>query len=140
VPLDPYLGPCRVVDATEADGLVTVADIEAALEGGVQRLLVRTYRITPRTWDNHFTAIAPEVITAIAEAGGMLIGTDTPSLDPMTSKTMDAHRAVKACGLAILEGLVLDAVPEGDYELIALPLKLADLDAAPVRAILRSLT
>ena len=66
-----------------------------------------------------------------------LAGTDTPSLDPQESKTLDAHHAVRRHGMAILEGLVLDDVPPGDYELIALPLKLATLDASPVRAILR---
>ena len=69
----------------------------------------------------------------------MLIGVDTPSLDAQSSKTMAAHKAVAAHNMAILEGLVLDDVPEGDYELIALPLKLAGLDASPVRAILRAI-
>ena len=58
-----------------------------------------------------------------------LIGIDTPSLDPQESKTMDAHHRVRAHRMAILEGIVLDDVPPGDYELIALPLKFATLDA-----------
>ena len=66
-----------------------------------------------------------------------LIGLDAPSLDPEDSKTMDAHHAVRAADMRILEGLVLDDVPPGDYELIALPLRLAGLDSSPVRAILR---
>jgi arylformamidase len=52
---------------------------------------------------------------------------------------MDAHHRIRTHRMAILEGLVLDAVPPGDYELIALPLKLATLDASPVRAVLRAL-
>lgn len=68
-----------------------------------------------------------------------LIGVDTASLDPETSKTLDAHHAVQRRGLSILEGLVFDDVDAGDYELIALPLKLVGLDAAPVRAVLRTL-
>ena len=67
----------------------------------------------------------------------ILIGVDAPSLDPETSKTMDAHQAVRAAGMHILEGLVLDDVEAGDYELIALPLKISGVDASPVRAILR---
>ena len=68
-----------------------------------------------------------------------MIGVDAPSLDPEDSKTMDAHHAVRDAGMRILEGLVLDDVPSGDYELIALPLKLVGLDASPVRAVLREL-
>jgi arylformamidase len=69
----------------------------------------------------------------------VLIGTDTPSLDPETSKTMDAHHALRRADMRVLEGLLLDHVPAGDYELIALPLALAGFDAAPVRAVLRTL-
>jgi len=46
---------------------------------------------------------------------------------------------VRRLGLRVLENLVLDDVPEGDYELIALPLKLMQADASPVRAVLRKL-
>ncbi len=138
VDLSFYLGPCLLADVTSADRLIRPADIAAALDGTVERLLLKTYTQTPlNQWDNHFTAVAPETIDALAAAGVRLIGTDTPSLDPQTSKTMDAHHAVRRAGMAILEGLVLDAVPADRYELIALPIKLANLDAAPVRAVLR---
>ncbi|KGW36751.1 kynurenine formamidase [Burkholderia pseudomallei MSHR733] len=75
----------------------------------------------------------------LAAHGVRLVGIDTPSLDPQESKTMDAHRRIRAHRMAILEGLVLDEIAAGDYELIALPLKFATLDASPVRAVLRAL-
>jgi arylformamidase len=68
-----------------------------------------------------------------------LVGIDSPSIDPQNSKTMDAHKAVLTADMRILEGLVLDSVPAGRYELIALPLPIAGGDASPVRAILREL-
>ena len=68
-----------------------------------------------------------------------LVGIDTASIDPADSKTLDSHQVICRRGLRVLENLVLDAVPEGDYELIALPLKLVQADASPVRAVLRSL-
>ena len=61
------------------------------------------------------------------------------SIDPATSKTLDSHQAIRRLGLRVLENLVLDDVPEGDYELIALPLRLTTADASPVRAVLRDL-
>ena len=138
VDLSFYLGPCLLLDVTGAGRLVRPADIAPALTHPAERLLLKTYRKTPLDqWDDSFTAIAPETIEAIAAAGYRLIGTDTPSLDPQTSKSMEAHHAVRRNGMAILEGLVLDAVPAGRYELIALPIKFANLDAAPVRAVLR---
>jgi arylformamidase len=119
---------------------VTPRDIEAQLAGTPPRVLLRTYDSAPQqAWDPEFPAIAPETIALLATEGVILVGTDAASLDPQDSKTLDAHHAVRRHGLAILEGIVLDAVPPGDYELIALPLKLAGMDASPVRAILRAL-
>jgi arylformamidase len=139
VELTPYLGPCRVIHCI---GVKTVRpeDVEARLDGVPPRVLLRTYASAPRqAWDPAFPAIAPETIALLAARGVILIGTDAASLDPQDSKTLDAHHAVRRHGLAILEGVVLDEVPPGDYELIALPLKLAGMDASPVRAILRAL-
>jgi arylformamidase len=102
--------------------------------------LIRTYAAAPQgAWDPVFCAVAPELIDWFADQGGILIGIDTPSLDPQDSKTMDAHNRVAARDMRILEGLVLDAVEPGRYELIAPPLKLTGLDAAPVRAVLREI-
>jgi arylformamidase len=136
--LERYLGPCRVVHALGARPLVEPEHVAGALGPGVVRLLIRTYRQNPvERWDPEFCAVAPATIELLAARGVRLVGIDTPSLDPQDSKTMDAHKAVRRHGLSILEGLVLDAVEPGDYELIALPLALAELDAAPVRAVLR---
>ncbi len=139
VPLDAYLGPCRVIHCVGVTR-VEPAHVRDALDGTPPRVLLRTYARMPQgAWDDRFAAVAPETIELLAAHGVRLIGTDTASLDPQTSKTMDAHRTVGRHGLAILEGLVLDDVPAGDYELIALPLKFATLDASPVRAVLRNL-
>lgn len=140
VDLEAYLGPCRVVDVTGAGPLVTPERVAPALEDDPARVLLRTYARRPAEgWDGAFTALHPDTVDLLAARGVRLVGTDAPSLDPEPSKTMDAHRRALARGVAILEGLVLDEVPPGDYELIALPLKLVDLEAAPVRAVLREL-
>lgn len=140
VPLDVYLGPCRVVHCLGCGPLVLPRHLEGRLDNLPERVLLRTYRQAPlSTWDPDFSAVAKETVELLARHGVRLIGIDTPSLDPQQSKTMDAHNAVARHGLAILEGIVLDEVAEGDYELIALPLRFAHLDASPVRAILRPL-
>jgi arylformamidase len=141
VDLSVYLGPCRLIDVRGAGARIEPADVAGALERVPTRVLLRTYEAFPHVaWDSDFTAIAPATIDLLADHGVRLIGVDTASLDPETSKTMDAHRRVAARGMAILEGLVLTAPPPGDYELIALPLPLVGLDASPVRAVLRELS
>lgn len=140
VGLTPYIGVARLIDLRGCGPVVTPDMVAPALAMPCARLLVRTYNRFPHQhWEPAFMTVAAETIGLLATHGVLLIGIDSPSLDPQESKTMDAHLAVKAAGMAILEGLVLDDVPTGDYELIALPLKLAGLDAAPVRAILRDL-
>lgn len=136
-PLEAYIGPCILLDVRHAEGRVELDDLDWAALEGAERVLLRTFDRFPHDrWDSNFTAIAPEVIVRLREIGVRLIGTDAPSLDPETSKTMDAHHEVRIGGLAILEGLILDGVEEGRYQLVALPLRIAGADASPVRAVL----
>lgn len=138
--LDPYLGPCVVIDASAAGTRVEERDCDWAAIKGHERVLIRTYRSFPHhRWDPHFKAIAPRVVERLGALGVRLIGVDTPSLDPQTCKSMQAHHQVRAANMRILEGLVLENVPCASYELIALPLAIAGADASPVRAILREL-
>ncbi|HEY2177635.1 MAG TPA: arylformamidase [Caulobacteraceae bacterium] len=140
VELDAYVGPCRLIDARDQGPAIGAVFVQRAVTAPPPRVLFRTYERFPHeAWSSDFTAIEAGAIAALAALGVKLVGLDSPSLDPQDSKTMDAHKAVLAAGMRVLEGLVLDDVPPGDYELIALPLKLAGLDASPVRAVLRSL-
>jgi arylformamidase len=138
-PLEVYVGPCRLVDA-RGQGQAISRDFVADLDELPSRVLFRTYEHFPHdAWRSDFTAVSADAIALLAERGVRLIGVDAPSLDPQDSKTMDAHHAVLAADMRILEGLVLDEAPPGEYELIALPLRLEGLDSSPVRAILRVL-
>jgi len=112
IPLEHCIGPCEVLPLTR------LATAQA------ERVLVKAAGGAPK----------PAQIAALPNL--KLFGTDGPSVDPMDSKTLDAHHALWKRGVVILEGLVLENVPDGPYELIALPLKLVDMDAAPVRAVL----
>ena len=138
VGLEPYLGTCRVIHCLNAGPLVLPQHIAHALDGLPPRVLLRTSEIASQSWAS-FTAIAPETLALLAGKGLLLIGIDTPSVDPADSQQLPSHHRLLAHELRVLENLVLDDVPEGDYELIALPLKLVKADASPVRAILREL-
>ena len=142
VDLAPYLGPCRVVHCIGVAPLVQWEHIAHAVERAPlpPRVLVRTYaRMPADRWDPALPAMAPDTIRRLADLGVLLVGIDSASIDPADNKTLDSHQVIRRRGLRVLENLVLDEVPEGDFELIALPLKLMQADASPVRAILRSL-
>lgn len=139
VDLFPYLGPCRVIHAIACGPLIEWRHLAHAVEGLPPRVLVRTYERAPVDWDSALAAYAPSTVERLAAMGVKLIGIDTASIDPAESKTLESHQVIRRLGLRVLENLVLDEVPEGDYELIALPLKLVSADASPVRAVLREL-
>lgn len=143
LPLEPFLGPCRVVHAIGCGPLLHWSDLAHALpdrQNMPSRVLVRCYHQAPTQWDSDLPAFAPETLEQLADLGVCLVGIDSASIDPADSKTLDSHQVIRRRGLRVLENLVLDQVPEGDYELIALPLKLISADASPVRAVLRRLS
>ena len=132
-----YLGPCQVISVDippkgrvypkHLDGIKLIAP----------RILFKTGSFDdPNTWNIDFNSLSPELIEWLAQEKVILVGIDTPSVDPSDDKDLDSHHTIFKNNLAILEGLLLKNVPDGLYELIALPLKLKDADASPVRAIL----
>jgi len=138
--LTPFLRHCRVVHALATGALVRPQHLRHALQDLPPRVLVRTCQRFPVAhFDRQLTASAPETVSLLADLGVHLIGIDSASIDPADSKTLPCHQLIRQRGLRVLENPLLDEVPEGDYELIALPLKLMSADASPVRAVLREL-
>ena len=137
--LDFYLGPCQVVRVAAAPATrVTAAMVARPLQA--ERVLIATGTFPdPGHFNTDFAALSPELVQSLHEQGVRLIGIDTPSVDLFNSKDLPSHQMFLKHDMAILEGLALEGVPEGAYELIALPLRLVGFDASPVRAILRTL-
>lgn len=137
--VDLYVGPCQVVRVEVPRG--ARIPVEAAPDPvRAPRVLFATGSYPdPNRFDEDFASLEPDLVDHLHARGVRLVGIDTPSVDPFRSKALEAHRRFLAHDMAILEGLALAGVPEGVYELIALPLKLEGFDASPVRAILRDL-
>lgn len=135
-PLELYYGPCQVARVDVARGeRVTPAHLRD--EVVAPRLLLRTGTFPdPTAWNSDFASLSPELIDHLAARGVVLVGIDTPSVDPFDDKVLLTHQALARHGVANLEGLVLDHVAPGVYTLIALPLPLVGADASPVRAAL----
>lgn len=137
--LDYYLGPCQVIRAAvPAATRITPSMIKTPIRA--PRILLATgTNPNPEVFREDFAATSPELIQWLHEQGVKTVGIDTPSVDLFDSKDLPSHHAFLRFDMAILEGLILDQVPQGLYELVALPLKLDGFDASPVRAILRDL-
>jgi arylformamidase len=105
---------------------------------GEERLLIHSQvSDLDEVWPDIFPYLSVELINWFAGQGGRLIGLDSPSADAFDSRDLPCHHALRRNGMVNLESLVLRDVPDGDYELVALPLKFADACGSPVRAILR---
>jgi arylformamidase len=137
--LDYYLGPCQVLRVAVPPGTrITSSMLPRSVEA--PRVLVATGTFPdPHQFNTDFAAFSAELVDHLHKHGVVLIGIDTPSVDLFDSKDLPSHQMFLRHDMAILEGLVLKDVPEGLYELIALPLRLEGFDASPVRAILRDL-
>jgi len=136
--LEFYLGECQVIRVDVASGSrIQISDLKSQIKA--RRVLFHTATFpNPREWNSDFAALSPELVDHLHSKGVILIGIDTPSVDLFESKDLPAHQRFLANDMAILEGVVLNDVPEGIYELIALPLPLVGFDASPVRAVLRT--
>ena len=140
LPLEKYLGPAHVATITRQHGGIVPADLEGHDLTGLQRLLIHTWvsEQPDDQWPDDFPYPTVELIDWLAEQGAVLLGMDSPSVDHFSSKDLPGHHRLIERGLAHLETLCLAGVPDGVYELIALPLKLAAVCGSPVRAVLRS--
>ncbi len=138
VELQMYIGPCQVIHVTVSRGALLAPDAISADISEPRVLFATGSYPDPGTFNTDFAALSPELVDWLAECGVRLVGVDTPSVDPADSKDLLAHKAFLRNDMYILEGLVLSDVPEGRYELIALPLKLVGFDASPIRAVLRT--
>ena len=137
--LDYYLGPCQLIRVNVARAMRTLpAMVRAEITAARVLLATGTYP-DPENWNADFAALSVELIDFLHERGVITVGIDTPSVDLFESKDLPAHKAMLRHNMSILEGLVLKDVPEGTYELIALPLPLVGFDASPVRAVLRTI-
>lgn len=138
-PLEHYLGECQVVHVNAARGSrVKTTDVEATISRPRVLFATGTYP-NPEKWNEDFAGLSVELIDWLDARDVITVGIDTPSVDVFESKDLPAHNAILKHDMAILEGLVLKDVPDGIYELIALPLPLVGFDASPVRAVLRTL-
>ncbi len=141
MPLEAYIGPAGVVTVTRQDGPLTPADFAHTNLEGAQRLLIHSHvsDLPDNQWPLEFPYLSIELIDWLAKLEIRLIGLDSPSVDALDSTELPCHHALRRYNMVNLETLFLRAVPDGHYELIALPLKIDGVCGSPVRAILRHL-
>jgi arylformamidase len=145
VPLEALIGPARVIDIPDAVQAIDAAELNRHKWKGTSRVIFRT-RSSQRGWmhsatfHRDFAYIAPDAAQLLADAGVKLVGIDYLSAEQFAAPAPMTHRILLGKGIPIVEGLALEGVPAGDYDLIVLPMKVGGHEAAPARAVLRMRT
>lgn len=135
--LEFYLGSCQVLEVSLNPGERILPEHIKNKEISKSRILFKTKSFeNPNLWVDSFNSLSPELVEFLSNKGVILVGIDTPSVDPAKDDQLSSHNKIFEKNMAILEGVVLTKVPEGTYKLIALPLKIQNADASPVRAVL----
>lgn len=139
MPLEAYIGPAQVVTVHTQDGPLYPDDFAGVNFAAAPRLLIHSHvsYLPDTTWPAAFPYLSVELIDWLAAQGVRLIGLDSPSVDAFDSTDLPCHHALRRHNMVNLELLLLRDVPDGMYELVALPLKLHGVCGSPVRAILR---
>ncbi len=142
LPLAKYMGECHVATITRKHGGIVPADFAEHDLAGMRRLLIHTWvsELPDDQWPDDFPYPTIELIDWLAAHGVVLLGLDVPSMDAADSHDLPCHHHLWRHGIVNLETLMLAEVPDGKYELVALPLKIAGVCGSPIRAILREIS
>jgi arylformamidase len=143
VPLERWVGPCWVADLTGSGPEVEVAELEGAgIPDGVERLILKTtnsalWRSSSTAFVEDYVGISLEAAGWVVKRGIRLIGIDYLSIGGMHTTNVETHQLLLGNDVIVVEGLDLDVIEQGLYELLCFPLKIRDGDGAPARVALR---
>jgi len=147
LPLQTLIGEAEVIEVAEHINVIGENFIKANCTRGSQRVLFKTRNSS--FWNNpeqgfrfDYTYIDPAAAARMVQLGFILVGIDYLSIEGSGSEKYETHHLLLSNNVVILEGLDLRNVPAGKYELICLPLRIAEGrgDGAPARTVLRALS
>lgn len=144
LPMESLVGPARVIRVPDEMMEISREFLADCDLQGVERLIFHTRNSAfwnESQFRKDFTALTPEGAELLVSLGIKLVGNDYLSIEKFRSGHHRTHITLLSKGIVIVEGLNLSGVPAGDYELLCLPLKIADGagDGAPARVVLRTL-
>jgi arylformamidase len=134
IPLSRVIGRCRVIDVSAAGTLITAAHLKGRLHGE-KRLLLKTWFSGRDMFTEEYPSLTLDAACSITDNGIGCVGIDSASIESFNCDG-SVHRRLLSTGCVIIELLDLSGVPEGNYEMVALPLRLTGLDGSPARVVL----
>jgi arylformamidase len=140
MPIEATVGPARVIEIHDSR-LIRIAELEPHHPAQGDRLLFKTANSrlcwkTPQ-FQKDYVHIPPDTAHYLVEIGVRTVGVDYLSVGHGEGGGAETHRVLLRAGIWIIEGLNLEPVAPGDYDLVCLPLRIVGGDGAPARAVLR---
>lgn len=135
IDVDLYFGEARVLDLTHVEEFIHKEDLTGFNIQAGERIILHTRNSHRDDFDEHFVYIEEDAAVYLRDIGVKTIGIDAMSIE-RGKKEHPTHSIILGAGIGVIEDMRLAEVPEGVYELMALPLRLAGAEASPVRALL----
>lgn len=135
IPPEKMTGECRVIEIAGRDPEISARNLEPALKD-TKKILLKTWFSGEEAFREDYPGLSPDAADAIVRAGIECVGIDSPSIEPYSGDG-SVHRTLLSRGVVIIELLSLEAVREGHYWMVALPMRLEGLDGSPCRVLLR---
>jgi arylformamidase len=142
IPLDTFMGPVRIIDCSAEALAIDAAELNKHEWRGAKRIFFRTRNsrkgfMTDPVFHKDFTYLAPDAAKLLADAGVVLVGVDYISAEQFGAPEPRTHRTLLGAGIPIVEGVMLQEVKPGDYELMLLPMRVIGHEAASARALIK---
>jgi len=135
IALDKLVGSCKVLDLTHVEDRITRADLERCEIQRDDFLLFKTKNSLDEAFSFDFVFLAEDGADYLASIGVRGVGTDALGIE-RSQAGHPTHKTLFAGNVIVIEGLRLQAVPQGGYFMVAAPLKLVGTDASPARVLL----
>jgi arylformamidase len=138
VALERMVGEALVADlrGRAAVDAAALADVDLHTGDILLCLTDNSARWQAPEFQRDFTYLTEDAADHLVARGVRAVGMDYLSIERFGSSDFPVHHRLLGAGVFVIEGLDLSAVGPGRYTLVCLPLKFAELDGAPARAVL----
>jgi arylformamidase len=133
-------GRAYVLHLPDVDVITAEVLEEAQIPPRTRRVLFKTsnsdlWAKEGSVFNTDFVGLSDDGAEYLVRRGVKLVGMDYLSVAPY-KESRPTHERLLEAGVVIVEGLDLSEVTQGRYTIYCLPLKIANSDGAPARAIL----
>lgn len=135
ISMEDLVGQSKVLDLTDVENGISKTDLEKFEIEKNDFILLKTKNSYEDAFNFDFIYLAHDAAEYLSEIGIRGVGIDTLGIE-RSQEGHPTHKTLFGNDIIIIEGLRLKEVEQGDYFMVAAPLKLTGTDASPARVLL----